>query len=241
MIRIVPTSGNRPGAQGSAGRRPDVLRVLKAAAGPLSIGQIAETLAVHPNTVRFHLDTLIDSGQAERVEPDRSRPGRPAQLFRATRGMDPTGPRHFRILAEILTDRLAAERGSSRRAVEAGQAWGRRLEPPAARDDHPANPVEHLMATLDDLGFAPERLNRSDLGLRNCPFLELAEVRAGIVCPIHLGLMRGALEAWDASVTVDRLDAFVEPDLCVARLGPTRPPAITGPAAPTVGRPVPGP
>lgn len=240
MIRIVPTSGNRPGSHGSAGRRPDVLRVLKAAAGPLSIGQIAETLDVHPNTVRFHLDTLIDNGQAERVEPDRSRPGRPAQLFRAVRGMDPTGPRDFRVLAEILTDRLAAERGSSRRAVEAGQAWGRRLKPPAVRDDHPANPVDHLIAALDDLGFAPERVNRSELGLRNCPFLELAEVRAGVVCPIHLGLMQGALEAWDAPVTVDRLDAFVEPDLCVARLGPTGSKGRGSPAAPA-GRPVSGP
>ena len=34
----------------------------------------------------------------------------------------------------------------------------------------------------------------------------------------HLGLMRGALETWEAPVTVDRLDAFVEPDLCLVQL-----------------------
>lgn len=32
--------------------------------------------------------------------------------------------------------------------------------------------------------------------------------------------MQGALEAWQAPVDVERLDAFVEPDLCVAHLGP---------------------
>jgi hypothetical protein len=30
------------------------------------------------------------------------------------------------------------------------------------------------------------------------------------------------MDAWDAPVTVDRLEAFVEPDLCLAHLTPTR-------------------
>jgi hypothetical protein len=30
--------------------------------------------------------------------------------------------------------------------------------------------------------------------------------------------MRGALETWRAPVTADRLDAFVEPDLCLVHL-----------------------
>ncbi|CKR87204.1 putative transcriptional regulatory protein [Mycobacterium tuberculosis] len=32
--------------------------------------------------------------------------------------------------------------------------------------------------------------------------------------------MRGALQTWGAPVTVDRLDAFVEPDLCLAHFTP---------------------
>jgi predicted ArsR family transcriptional regulator len=39
-----------------------------------------------------------------------------------------------------------------------------------------------------------------------------------VVCPVHLGLMRGVLESAGAAVTVDRLDPFVHPDLCVAHL-----------------------
>jgi hypothetical protein len=35
-----------------------------------------------------------------------------------------------------------------------------------------------------------------------------------------LGLMRGALETWEAPVTVERLEAFSEPDLCLAHLAP---------------------
>ena len=84
------------------------------------------------------------------------------------------------------------------------------------------------MSLLDTLGFAPEldddrphahpEGGPSQIRLRNCPFLELASSKPQIACSIHLGLMRGALDAWGSPVTVDRLDPFAEPDLCVAHL-----------------------
>ena len=58
------------------------------------------------------------------------------------------------------------------------------------------------------------------IGLRRCPFLEVARAHSPVVCPVHLGLMQGVMEAWAAPVTVDRLDPFVEPDLCLAHLAP---------------------
>jgi predicted ArsR family transcriptional regulator len=193
-----------------------VLAVLRAAPGPLGVAQIAESLGVHANTVRFHLDTLLEAGRVEQVEPDRSRPGRPAALFRVVRGMDPGGPRRFRMLAEILTRSLASGPAPVRRALEAGRDWGRQLPGPDAGQ----KPVAHLIAHLDDLGFAPEPDpdDPSRIGLRHCPFLELAETHQAVVCPIHLGLMRGVLESAGASVAVDDLAPFVEPDLCVAHL-----------------------
>ena len=90
-----------------SGRRRAVLGVLKDTAAALSISEIAEQVGVHPNTVRFHLDTLIENGQVERVETDRHAPGRPPLFFRAVRGMDPTGPRGYRLLAEVLVHSMA--------------------------------------------------------------------------------------------------------------------------------------
>jgi predicted ArsR family transcriptional regulator len=221
----VPTQNEEK--PGPIGRRLELLRVLKAATAPLSIVQIADQLGVHPNTVRFHLDTLIENRQIEPVPPDRRRPGRPPLLFRAVRGMDPTGPRHYRLLAEVLTHSLANGPDPGARAIEAGRAWGRRLAPSAADDCDAAGEeegIQQLVSLLDDLGFAPERQDADgqvvQVGLRHCPFLELAETRAQIVCPVHLGLMQGAMAAWGAPLTVDRLEAFVEPDLCVAHLAP---------------------
>ena len=206
-----PTS--RPSDQ-TAGRREDVLAAVRGAA-------IAEQLGVHPNTVRFHLETLVAEGRVERVEPDHRRPGRPPLTFRAVRRMDPGGTRRYQLLAEILTVGLAADRNASAKALKAGRAWASRMTRPTRKAPGSQESIDRLVGLLDELGFAPQRRithGEAQVGLRHCPFLELAEGRSSVVCPIHLGLMQGALEAWDAPVTVERLDPFVEPDLCVAHL-----------------------
>ncbi len=191
----------------------------------MSIVEIADQLGVHPNTVRFHLESLVADGQVEQVEHGRKGPGRPPLMFTAVRQMDRGGTRHYRMLAEILTTALAAERNPRAKAIAAGRAWGRgldsRLESPPAEATGADEAIDKLVAALDELGFAPERRTSEgaqQIGLRHCPFLELAESRASVVCPIHLGLMQGAMETWGAPVSVDRLDAFVEPDLCLAHL-----------------------
>ncbi len=231
------SAGEAPTGSGVPGRRRDVLAVLRDSVVPLSIVQIAERLHVHPNTVRFHLDTLTEAGQVERAEVAPAGPGRPALLFRARRRMDPGGPRNYRLLADILTSSLAADPDPAARATEAGRAWGRHLvDPPASSpgftDDEA---IGGLITILEGLGFAPEQRftdGRRQIGLRHCPFLELVDTRASVVCPVHLGLMQGAMTALHAPITVQRLEPFAEPDLCLAHLGTadrTHPPSTHSP------------
>jgi predicted ArsR family transcriptional regulator len=219
-------SGIRSVEEPAGRRRREVLRLLRSSPAPMSIVAIAEELGVHPNTVRFHLDSLVAYDQVEQAEHGRKGPGRPPLMFQAVRQMDRGGVRHYRVLAEILSTALAAERNPRAKAMAAGRAWGRELEsrlesPPATSSAEDA--IDRLVEALDELGFAPERRTSNgeqQVGLRHCPFLELAETRASVVCPIHLGLMQGALETWAAPISVDRLDAFVEPDLCLAHIVP---------------------
>jgi predicted ArsR family transcriptional regulator len=217
----VSIGSRRSGEIGS--RRDDVLAALRGAASTMSIAAIADQLGVHPNTVRFHLDSLVADGRVERVEPDHRRPGRPPLLFRAARRMDPGGPRRYQLLAEILTLGLASDRNASAKALTAGRAWASRLTRPTRKAPGARESIDRLVGLLAELGFAPQRRTahgQVQVGLRHCPFLELAEGSSSVVCPIHLGLMQGALEAWDAPITVERLEPFVEPDLCLAHLGP---------------------
>jgi predicted ArsR family transcriptional regulator len=192
----------------------------------MTIIEIAEVLGVHANTVRFHLDSLVGDGQVEQVEPGRKGPGRPPLMFQAVRQMDRGGTRHYKLLAEILSLGLAADEDPSAKALAAGRAWGQKVEAGLEAEAQEAtasadDSIERLVDVLDELGFAPElRMSNGEkqVGLRHCPFLELAETGSKVICPVHLGLMQGALETWSAPVTVDRLEPFVEPDLCLAHL-----------------------
>nr|WP_070380652.1 helix-turn-helix domain-containing protein [Rhodococcus sp. WMMA185] len=208
----------------SPGRRDEVLAVLRAASGPLSIAEIARLLGVHPNTVRFHLDVLIDAGQVEQLPVAPTGRGRPPFRFRYRSGMDPCGPRNYLLLAEILTEDLAVRRGGRTRAMEAGREWGRGLLGSLAATEVAAtDAVDALSELLAELGFAPEQRTANGelrVGLRNCPFLDLVKTRSQIVCSLHLGLMQGAMSALGSPVAVTRLDPFAEPDLCLAHLAP---------------------
>ncbi|MFC8731079.1 helix-turn-helix transcriptional regulator [Luteimicrobium sp. NPDC057192] len=208
-------------------RRDAVLRVLRDAGRPLTIADVATTLGVHPNTARFHLEALAADGTVERTTVAAVGPGRPPLAFRVRPGMDRHAPRHYEVLAGALVAHVARGPQPGRAAVGAGEAWGRAQ---AGRTTPPdAGPVAGLVGLLDDLGFAPETLTDGakpddgtdprevTLGLRSCPFLELADDRA-VVCGVHLGLMRGTLEAWGAPVRAESLEPFVQPDLCVAHL-----------------------
>lgn len=213
-----PGSGTRPVAP-VTGRRRLILTMLRESRSPLSVADLAERLGVHPNTARFHLDALAEAGQVERVSAVQAGPGRPALAYQARPGMDREGPRSYRLLAEILAGNLATGPEPVTRAIEAGRTWGGflvdRPSPSEAVTREAA--VHRLVRLLDDLGFAPEE-GPAQIGLRHCPFLELVATQGKVVCPLHLGLMQGAMAAIGAPVTVDRLDPFAQPDRCLAHL-----------------------
>lgn len=203
-------------------RREQVLRFLRERDEAADINEIATHLRVHVNTVRFHLESLLDQGLVARAISESKRPGRPPQLFVAVPAMDPAGPRNYALLAGILAAGYGTSPAPRQQAIEAGRTWGQR-ETVNGESTETHNPVDKLMTVLDGLDFAPE-LHESDrdalpvIGLRHCPFLDLVDTHADIICPIHLGLMRGVLEARDAHITVDRLEPFAQPDLCTVHL-----------------------
>lgn len=66
----------------------------------------------------------------------------------------------------------------------------------------------------------PPTRDRQTIALHRCPFLQVAEKHAQVVCGVHLGLMQGAFAELDAPVQITRLDPFVAAGLCLARLAP---------------------
>ncbi len=221
--------------------RADVLDMLRAADGPLGVREVAQRMGLHPNTARFHLEALMEAGLAARETEDRETPGRPRIGYRAV--VDgPGGRRRYRLLAEMLTSLIAGTMPEPASAAqEAGREWGAYLtdQPPPYQRLSAAEAIAKLTAIMDGLGFAPQAEADADAGqyrlcLHQCPFREVAEHHQDVICSLHIGLMRGALARMRAPVTADRLDAFVEPSLCVARLSSredsgSRQPAGNGP------------
>ena len=105
----------------SAGRRREVLRVLRASGEPMSIVAIADALGVHPNTVRFHLDGCRRRpGGAGRAGPQRARaaaadvPGGPAD-----------GSRRYATLPDAGRDPARAIAAEGIRAIRRWPRGGR--------------------------------------------------------------------------------------------------------------------
>ncbi len=214
--------GDRPAAESGLGeRRAQVLAALRSCDDPLSAAEVAEATELHLNTARLHLDALVETGLAKRVREPRQKPGRPRVLYSSS-GEVP-GPRSYRLLAEILTGMVTALGGGNDAAVETGIAWGRHLvqRPRPSRPVEASDAVTEVTSMLEELGFRPEIHavgGGTDVLLRNCPFREVAEEHSDLVCAVHLGIIRGALEQFGEPVKATALDPFVTPHTCVARL-----------------------
>lgn len=205
----------------SALPRQRLLALLRAAPGGSDVAELSASLGLHPNTVRDHLRRLVEAGLARQgVAPPAGR-GRPPLLYHATEDADADAGA-FRSLAAALAEQMTDLPDARRAADEAGVRWGRSLaaDGPAARTRNEA--TARLIAILDEAGFAPEARSRdaTEIGLRRCPFGLLAVGHQGVVCGVHLGLMRGALRQMEAPLDAARLEPFVRPDLCVAHLAP---------------------
>lgn len=203
--------------------RADVLDMLRAADTPLGAREVAQRMGLHPNTARFHLEGLVEAGMAVRETEERETPGRPRIGYRAT-AEGPGGRRRYRLLSEMLTSLIAATMPEPGDAAErAGREWGAYLteQPPPYQRPSAGEAVARLTATMEELGFTPQPDvggGQYRLNLRQCPFREVAVAHEQVICSLHLGLMRGALDRMRAPLTADRLEPLVEPSLCIARL-----------------------
>lgn len=221
---LVPEDGTPLGRS-----RSSVLDLLNSADHPIDVREVAQRMGLHANTARFHLEALVEAGLAIRETEDRQTPGRPRIGYRAAADA-PAGRRRYRLLAEMLASLISGTMAEPAAAAEeAGRAWGAYLtqQPAPYQRLSAAEATDKLVQTMEEMGFAPQLVAGADgapreMRLHQCPFREVAVQHKEVVCGLHLGLMRGAIDLMRAPVTADRLDPFVEPSVCVARLSTRR-------------------
>jgi predicted ArsR family transcriptional regulator len=193
----------------SAERRLDLLKTLgdntryaiylelARSSRPLSTSEIAETLGLHTNTVRPHLERMREVGLLE-ARPDVSGAvGRPQKLYSLSAEAPSLGlePPVFPMLARMLLG-LAAEAGlGGELAADAGRGEGRRLAHRRPAGRRPC--VDAAVSMLDDLGFDPARVdddNAATVAFTHCPFADLAESEPDVVCSLHRGILEGFVD-----------------------------------------------
>lgn len=196
--------------------RSRLLALLRASSVPMGVRELADVVHLHPNSVREELARLADAGLvAIEVAPAAGR-GRPPLRYVARPEEDEQAP--YRELARVLAEELERMADPATRAGEVGERWGRELIGSAGILTDEDTAVRRLVALLADAGFEPEGppLPGGPIRLRRCPFEPLARDHRGVICGVHLGLMRGALRAMGAPLDAVALEPFVQPDLCVA-------------------------
>lgn len=198
---------------------------------PCRVAALSAQIGLHPNTIREHLDRMSKGGGlVVRTQAVAQGRGRPAWLYSAQRavGSDQEA-REYAALAGVLAahiERTSAHPGAD--AIEAGRMWGRELvRGPQLSQGEASGPAvsrsavatrRTLVTLLDELGFAPSADARvSVVRLRRCPLLEAAHRNPEVVCSVHLGLVRGALDELGADpgrTEGTTLQPFSEPGAC---------------------------
>src|SRR5450756_220535 len=201
--------------------RSRLLTVLGRSVRPMGVRELAEAVDFHRNTVRRHLDQLVEAGLAVRDTAPPIGRGRPALRYAAEPGSDEQDPVAYRALAGVLVEQVALLPDGMGTARKAGERWGRALAHEATDSAPTTDAIGRLVELLDAAGFAPEApvTDGAPIRLRHCPFGTLARDHGEVICGVHLGLMRGVLRELDAPFDALRLEPFVEPSLCLAHLG----------------------
>ena len=221
-----PTPVRGPDPQGRiSGQRAVVLELLQQQKMPVTIATVAERSGVHQNTAREHLEALVKRGLAVRTQQISRGRGRPAWVYAAA--VDNVEPdqrlRDYAGLATALAAHLTRTSNDPvTEAVQAGRVWGRELvaETPVAASPATATKARRrVVELLRDLGFDPVAgQSARSVMLRRCPLLDAAKRYPQVVCQVHLGIVRGAMDVLGGDPERTAITPFAEPGACRLQL-----------------------
>jgi predicted ArsR family transcriptional regulator len=209
---------------------------LARATAPRSTAEVAETLGLHANTVRPHLERMREVGLLA-VHPDnRGSVGRPQNRYALAPDAPSLGlePPAFPVLARMLTDVAAAAGAAAHLSAEAGAEQGRELaEAHAARAAKSgtaaraaksgtaaraadgatdgrrprASCIDAVTAMLAELGFDPAVVH--DDGLATIAFTHCPYAELAAAHPeVVCHLHRGLVQGFVESIGGAGVDAF---------------------------------
>ena len=237
-----PAHARTHGAEALTPARRVVLDVLGTTDGAATVAEVSAATGLHLNTVREHLEALVDQGLAARGRLEPQGRGRPASTYEYAPLADVLSPGHG-LMTNAVIDYVAATFGAgeevARHAYDAGRQWGREIvERGLGGTKEGVGALDAVVSLLDDAGFDPRVTTGSvpgsaaqtpEVRLLRCPVLTLARTHPELVCQAHQGMVdecltlgAGPLAGTAGAAGEDvatRLEAFVQPGYCRINIG----------------------
>jgi len=172
-----------------------------------TISELTAATGLHANTVREHLQRLVEGGFVVQTTERRTTRGRPRVLYSvATGGPDASSPIARRKVAE------AAARGDLMR----------RVMPETGTPSLPEDAVHQLDAIVEHLtesGYDPVvDENELTLDLSPCTHAAAHPEQRDVLCSVHLGLMQGVLSEAGGPLAIGGMRPVCNPTDCVVNL-----------------------
>lgn len=176
--------GPRPVAEPAfrlSAARAAVLAFVIDADKPVTVAEITASSGQHANTVREHLDELVEADLVSRAPLPPQGRGRPAIAYTARTLNSPLrGTKEYVALVDALVTQLKRTSNDLEAdALAVGYTWAEKL--PGGQS------AEELLRIM---GFEPVVESANNLRLQTCPVLAAARRNPDVVCNIHLGLLR---------------------------------------------------
>jgi predicted ArsR family transcriptional regulator len=174
------------------------------------ISELCAATGLHANTVREHVQRLMDAGYVIAETERRTTRGRPRVLYSAA-----TGAGEASSPVAVRRAEQAARRGDLLRRVYGS-------DPDAELGADELHQLDALVEDLGDAGFEPIVDERElTVDLTPCPHAPETEHR-GILCGVHVGLMDSVLAQAGGPLRVEGITPSCDPTHCVVQLGATR-------------------
>ena len=163
---------------------------------PLATADISDSLDLHPNTVRPHLERMREAGLLDVEVGGRGDVGRPQHRYSIAPDAPSLGlePPTMPVLARMVLAMAARLQASGDDAEAVGRSEGITRARPY---EQAPSTLEAVVSDLDRLGFDPVVSDVADdpdaavVAFGHCPFAELAEQHPELVCGLHRGLVAG--------------------------------------------------
>ena len=172
--------------------------------GDATTEQLAETLGLHVNGVRRHLDLMQRAGLLTRTRLKHGR-GRPRASWAAAPGAADRPEEDYTDVARWLARAFSTGPAALRRAEETGREVGRQLEVDAEE-----SVSEGLERAFSALGFQPAVSAAEDgvvtCELTNCPYRASVRENPEAVCRLHRGITEGLLQQLSPSSRLARFE-----------------------------------